>query len=134
MVNSIPNISDFDDSDKKVSQAFGIVKHALEAAHQLHKAQMLTSEIRKAVESTDYDFCFNAAQKFLKKYRRMLNSYTFLTGISFVEITREEAYSMGIGYWRDVLKYSEVLIYIDVAAQSELKFAIEDKLRKIFLS
>lgn len=61
MVNSISDISDFDDSDKKISQTFSIVKHALEAAHQLHKVQMQTSEIRKAMESMDYDFCFNAA-------------------------------------------------------------------------
>ena len=34
--------------------------------------------------STDYDLCFNSAQKILKKYRKMLNSYTSLTGVSLL--------------------------------------------------
>ncbi len=130
MMNSISNISN---PDEKVSQSFSIVKHALEAAHQLSKAQIQTVEIRKALESADYNFCFDIAQKFLKKYRRMLNSYTFLTGVSIIDVTLEEALSKGIDYWKDSLKYAEMLIYADVAVQSGLKSVIEDKLKKIFL-
>lgn len=134
MVNSISNISNSDNSDEKISHSFSIVKHALEAAHQLSKAQVQTAEIRKALGSPDYDFCFNIAQKFLKKYRTMLNSYTFLTGVSIIDVTLEEAYSNGINYWKDALKYAEMIIYMDIAVQSGLKSVIEDKLRKIFLS
>lgn len=130
MMNSVSNIPN---SDEKVSQSFNIVKHALEAAHQLSKVQMQTVEIRKALESADYNFCFDVAQKCLKKYRRMLNSYTLLTGISIIDVTLDEAHSKDIGYWKDVLKYAEMLIYVDAAVQSGLKSVIEDKLKKIFL-
>lgn len=129
MMNSISNIPN---SDEKVSRSFNVVKHALEAAHQLSKVQIQTVEIRKALESADYNFCFDVAQKFLKKYRRMLNSYTFLTGVSIVDVTLEEAYLKGIDYWKDVLKYAEMLIYVDAAVQSGLKSVIEDKLKRIF--
>lgn len=133
MVKSISNVSNFDNSDKKVSQGFSIVKHALEAAHQLSKAQVQTTEIRKALESADYNSCYNVAQKFLKKYRKMLNSYTFLTGVSIIDITLEEARSKSIDYWKDALKYAEMLIYADVAIHSGLKSVIEEKLKRIFL-
>lgn len=63
----------------------------------------------------------------------MLNSYTFLTGVSIIDVTLEEAHSKGVDYWKDVLKYVEMLIYVDAAAQSGLKSVIEDKLKKIFL-
>lgn len=131
MMNSVSNIPD---SVEKLSQSFNVVKHVLEAAHQTGKAQLQTAEIRKALESTDYDLCFNAAQKILKKYRRMLNSYTFLTGISIIDITPGEAYSKDIDYWKDALKYSEMLIYVNVAVESGLKSVIEEKLKRIFLS
>ena len=130
-MNSISNIPD---SGEKVSQSFSIVKHALEAAHQMGKAQLQTVEIRKALDSTDYDLCFNTAQKILKKYRKMLNSYTSLTRVFIIDVPLEEAHSYGIDYWKDALKYVEMLIYIDVAIQSGLKFVIEDRLKKIFLS
>lgn len=129
-MNSISNIPN---SDEQVSQSFSIVKHTLDSAHQLSKVQMQTVEIRKALESTDYNFCFAVAQKFLKTYRRMLNSYTPLTGVSIIDITLEEAHSKDIGYWKDALKYAEMLIYVDAAVQFGLKSVIEDKLKKIFL-
>ena len=130
-MNSISNIPT---SDEKVSQSFSIVKRALEAAHQMGNTQLQTVEIHKALDSTDYDLCFNTAQKILKKHRRMLNSYTFLTGVSIIDVTPEEAHSNGIDYWKGVLKYVEMLIYVNVAIQSGLKSTIEDKLKKIFLS
>ena len=64
----------------------------------------------------------------------MLNFYTPLTGVSMINVTLEEAHSYGINYWKDALKYVEMLIYVDVAIQSGLKFVIEDRLKKIFLS
>ena len=131
MMNSISNIPD---SGEKVSKSFSIVKHALEAAHQMGKAQLQTVEIRKALDSTDYDLCFNTAQKILKKYRKMLNSYTSLTGVFIIDVTPEEAHSYGVDYWKDALKYAEMLIYVNVAIQSGLKSIIKDKLEKIFLS
>ena len=51
-MNSISNIPT---SDEKVSRSFSIVKRALEAAHQMGNAQLQTVEIRKALDSTDYD-------------------------------------------------------------------------------
>lgn len=63
----------------------------------------------------------------------MLNSYAFLTGVSIIDVTLEEAHSKGVGYWKDALKYAEMLIYVDAAVQSGLKSVIEDKLKKIFL-
>ena len=36
--------------------------------------------------------------------------------------------------YKDALKYSEMLIYVNVAIQSGLKSIIKDKLEKIFLS
>ena len=131
MMNSISNIPD---SGEKVSQSFSIVKHTLEAAHQMGKAQLQTVEIRKALDSADYDLCFDTAQKILKKYRKMLNSYTSLTGVFIIDVTPEEALSYGIDYWKDALKYAEMLIYVNVAIQSGLKSIIKDKLEKIFLS
>ena len=130
-MNSISNIPDF---GEKVSKSSSIVEHALEAAHQMGIARSRTVDIRKALNSTDYDLCFDTAQKILKKYRRMLNFHTPLTGVSIINVTLEEAYSYSIDYWKDILKYLEMLIYIDVAIQTGLKFVIEDKLKKIFLS
>lgn len=101
----------------------------MEAAPQL-KASGLEGDYR----STDYDLCFNSAQKILKKYRKMLNSYTSLTGVFIIDVTPDEVYLYGIDYWKDALKYSEMLIYVNVAIQSGLKSVIEDKLKKIFLS
>ena len=106
-----------------------IQRESMEAAPQL-KASGLEGDYR----STDYDLCFNTAQKILKKYRRMLNFYTPLTGVSMINVTLEEAHSYGINYWKDALKYVEMLIYVNVAIQSGLKSTIEDKLKKIFLS
>ena len=99
-------ISNIPDSDEKVSKSFSIVKHALEAAHQLGMAQLQTAEICKALESNDYNLCFDTAQKILKRNRKMLNSYTYLTGVSMIDVTPEEAYSNGIDYWKDALKYA----------------------------
>jgi len=56
-----------------------IQRESMEAAPQL-KASGLEGGYR----STDYDLCFNSAQKILKKYRKMLNSYTSLTGVSLL--------------------------------------------------
>ena len=106
-----------------------IQRESMEAAPQL-KASGLEGDYR----STDYDLCFNSAQKILKKYRKMLNSYMSLTGVSIIDVTPDEVYLYGIDYWKDALKYSEMLIYVNVAIQSGLKSVIEDKLEKIFLS
>ena len=106
-----------------------IQRESMEAAPQL-KASGLEGDYR----STDYDLCFNSAQKISKKYRKMLNSYTSLTGVSIIDVTPDEVYLYGIDYWKDALKYSEMLIYVNVAIQSGLKSVIEDKLKKIFLS
>ena len=51
-----------------------------------------------------------------------------------INVTLEEAHSYGINYWKDALKYVEMLIYVNVAIQSGLKSIIKDTLEKIFLS
>lgn len=131
MVNSISNIQY---SDEKINKAFDIVKRALEAAHRTSKVNLQTREIRIALETKDYNFCFDIAQKFLRKYKNMINSYTFLTGIVVINITPEEADTKNITYWKSVLKFTEMLIYANEAIDCGLKHIIEEKFKKIFLS
>lgn len=60
---------------------------------------------------------------------------TFDKGIqllAIIVVTPDEVYLYGIDYWKDALKYSEMLIYVNVAIQSGLKSVIEDKLKKSF--
>lgn len=45
---------------------------------------------------------------------------------SIIDVTPDEVYLYGIDYWKDALKYSEMLIYVNVAIQSGLKSVIED--------
>lgn len=131
MANSIYNISC---SEEKVAEAFGIVRHTLEKAHQMGKVELQTKEIRKAIETTDYDYCFDTAQKVLTKYRKMINSYTVLTGVSIIDITLKEARSMNIMYWQSTLKFTEMLIYANEAIECGLNSVIEEELQKLFLS
>lgn len=119
-------------SDLKVSAAFDVVRHALDAAHQMSKVK--TTEIRKALEASDYDFCFSTAQKFLKKYRNLINSYAFLTDVVVIDITIEESRAKDITYWQSALRFVEMLLYANEAIECGLKSVIEEKLRKIFLS
>lgn len=128
MVNSISNIPC---SEETVSEAFAIIKHALEVAHQLGKLELQTSEIRKALETNDYDYCFDIAQRFLRKYRKIINSYTFLTGAAIIDITVEEAHSKKITYWQSVLRFIEMLIYANEAVNLGLKPVIEKKIERI---
>lgn len=130
MANSISNISY---PEEKVSEAFDIVKHALKNAHQMSKVELQTSEIRKALDTTDYDYCFDTAQRFLSKYRKMINSYSFLTGIFIIDIIAEEAHSKNIAYWKSALRFTEMLIYADEVINYGLKSAIEEKLKRLFL-
>lgn len=127
------NISNIPCSEKTVSKAFDIVKRALEAAHQLGKVKLQTNEIRKALETNDYDYCFDTAQKNLVKYRKMINSYTFLTGVVIIDVTLEEAHSKNITYWKSVLQFTEMLIYANEAVNLGLKTFIEKKLKELFL-
>lgn len=71
------NITSICCSDQNVSAAFDVVRHALDAAHQMSKVKLQTAEIRKALQASDYNFCFNTAQKFLKKYRNLITHMLF---------------------------------------------------------
>lgn len=127
------NITSICCSDQKVSAAFDVVRHALDAAHQMSKVKLQTAEIREALQTSDYDFCFNTAQKFLKKYRNLINSYAFLTDVVVIDITLEESRSKDITYWQSSLRFVEMLLYANEAIECGLKSVIEEKLRKIFL-
>lgn len=78
MSNSISTIPC---STEKMSAALSIIKHALTAAHQMSLVKLQTTEIRAALKSVDYNLCFDTAQKFLKANRKMINSYSALTGV-----------------------------------------------------
>lgn len=131
MVSSMTNITC---SDKKVSEASDVIRHTLDAAHLMSRAKWKTAEIREALATNDYDSCFNTAQKFLKKYRNVINAYAFLTGIVVVSITAEESRGKDIVYWRSVLRFVEMLLYADEAMHCGLQSVIEEKIRKIFFS
>lgn len=127
------NITSICCSDQKVSAAFDIVRHALDVAHQMSKVKLQTAEIRKALEASDYDLCFHTAQKFLKEYRNLINSYAFLTDVVVIDISVEESRSKDITYWQSALRFTEMLLYANEAIECGLKSVIEEKFRKIFL-
>lgn len=127
------NITSICCSDQKVSAAFDVVRHALDVAHQMSKLKLQTAEIRKALEASDYDLCFHTAQKFLKKYRNLINSYAFLTDVVVIDISVEESHSKDITYWQSALRFTEMLLYANEAIECGLKSVIEEKFHKIFL-
>lgn len=130
MVSSISNIPY---SEEKVAEVFDIIKDALKAACQLGRVKCQTAEIRKALKTTDYDVCFDTAQNFLRKYRKMINSYTFLTGVVIINISPEEARSKDITFWQSALRFTEMLIYANEAINCGLESVVEKRLKKLSL-
>ena len=114
------------------SRAMKVVEKALKAAHELHRVRPKTAEIRKAIESSNFDICFSTAQKYLKQYRTLINSYSFLTNIQVMDISIEEAQSKSIQEWIDVLSFIEMIIYMDTALHYGAKAAIEYGIKQAF--
>lgn len=54
-------------TEGKLSKGFRIVNKVLESAHRAAMARADTSEIRAALNSTDYEYCYSVAQSSLKK-------------------------------------------------------------------
>lgn len=119
-------------SDEKVQEGFRVVKQVLEDAHQGSKALIRTKDIRTALRSDDYGFCLQAAQECLKQNRRMLDGYEPITGVSIIDMTWDEAYEKDIDYWKQALRYTEMVIYADEVVKCGLKHIVEEKLKKIF--
>ena len=114
------------------SHAMEVVEKALKAAHELHRVRPKTAEIRKAIESSDFDTCFSTAQKYLKQYRVLINAYSFLTNIQVIDISMEDAQSKSIQEWIDVLSFIEMIIYLDTALHYGVKAAIEYRIKQAF--
>lgn len=119
-------------SEGKISQGFRVVNKVLESAHRAVMARVNTNELRPALNSTDYEYCYSVAQSYLKKYRKLLNSYSTLTGIMVVDLSIEDAKSKDISFWKYVLNYIMLVIYMDAAVQSGLDAVIEKGLSEIF--
>lgn len=129
MVNSI---SQFPCLDERISQGFEAIQETLKTAHQLSKVSFQTQEMRKALSSNDYEFCFQTAQNTLKGYQNMINSYALVTGVHLVYITEVEARAQSIEYWKGALHFVEMLIYAEEAMKLGLGAVIKKKLEKIF--
>ena len=93
---------------------------------------MKTADIRKAQHSSDYDFCFSVAQTEIKRYRNEINSFSVFTGIIVVDITEGDARQMGIGYWKSVLNFTEMIIYADTARTVISKALLEKMFKELF--
>lgn len=104
----------------------------LKKAHQFDVIMAKTKEIRIAKISNDKIICFNTAQRFLKKYRDLINSYSQLTNIEVIDITEAEAQSRDITHWKSVLNLVEMIVFTDCAKEYMGKSLIEDTLESIF--
>lgn len=93
-------ILNIDAANSGTSYAMDVVKKSLDAAHELHRVWPQTVEIRSAIESSDFDVCFSTAQKYLERYRTLINSYSFLTNICVVDISLEECKKKSICEWK----------------------------------
>lgn len=113
-------------------QAISVLKKTLKAAHQINVVTARTAQIRAARESDEYNFCFNTAQKLLKKYKNLINSYSLWTNIKIINITEAEARKKDIYFWKSTLEFVEMIIYVEVAVQFGLKSMIEDKFKQVF--
>lgn len=108
------------------------VYNTLEKAHQATVIMVKTKTIRQAIGSNDIKFCFDVAQCYLKKYRKLLNSYSQMTSMEVIDITDEEAQSRDISHWKSVLELVEMIVITDGAKECIKKSAIEKSLKAIF--
>lgn len=105
---------------------------ALKKAHQYDVVRAKTKDIRIALSSDDKKICFNTAQRYLKKYRELINSYSQLTNVEVIDITKEEAESRDITHWKFALNLVEMIVFTDNAKECIAKSLIEDTLKSIF--
>lgn len=118
-------------SNDKVSRAFHIVKSVLDAAHHMNEARAKTAEVRAAQESDEYEVCYQTAQKYLHRYKDLINSLASITQVHIVYISEEEARAKDIAFWKDSLCFLEMVIYADVAARYGLQVIIKSKMEKM---
>lgn len=118
--------------NEQIAQVIDFIKKALDAAHETIKISMKTAEIRKAKKSDNYEVCFNVAQKVLKKYQDLINSISTLTNVRVFDITEEEARKKDIDYWRSVLNFVEMIVFVNSAGEIISKSRVEDKIKEIF--
>ena len=119
-------------TNSETSRAMEIVKKTLEAAHELHRVWPKTVEIRNAIASSNFDICLSTAQKYLRQYRTMINSYSFLTGIHVIDVSLEECKEKSACEWQTVLSFVEMIIYLDTALKYGAKTAIKDAIKRVF--
>lgn len=105
---------------------------SLKKAHQYDVVRARTKDIRIALCSDNKKICFDTAQRFLKKYRSLINSYSQLTNMEVIDITEEEAESRDITHWKSVLNLVEMIVFTDNAKECMTKSIIEDALENIF--
>lgn len=113
-------------------RAMDVVEKALKAAHEIHRVQLKTAEIRIARESSNIDICCSAVQKYLRQYRKLINSYSSLTNIQVIDVSMEEVRSKSIQEWKDVLSFIEMIIYLDAALHYGAKTFIEQEIKQAF--
>lgn len=118
--------------EEQISDTFDIVKRSLAAAHMLSKVEVQTSEIRKSLESLDYEFCYSAAQKFLKTHKKLINRYSGITGICVISLSTDETQSKDIAHWKLCLRFVEMIIYVDEALKFGVKIVIEKHIKEKF--
>lgn len=128
---SYKNLS-FNHSHERVIKALHIVNVALDAAHQTCKALEKTYKLRQALKTDDYALCLRTAQETLWRYESLINSYSILTSVKVIHLSSQEIYDKDIFYWKTILEFEILIIFIDTAFKFGLKTVLEDSLEKIF--
>lgn len=121
-----------DAANEQTSCAMDVIKKTLSAAHELSRAKILTVEIRDARNSSDWDKCYSTAQRYLRRYRHLINSYAFWTNVQVIDIPRSEAEDKNIEEWKSVLDFIEMILYLDTALKYGAKTVIEHEIKRIF--
>ena len=118
--------------NEQTSRAMDVVKKTLSAAHELSKVKILTAEIRDAKNSSDWDKCYSTAQRYLQRYRLLINSYSFWTSVQVIDSPKSEAESKNAEEWKSVLDFIEMILYLDTALKYGAKTVIEHEIKRIF--
>lgn len=126
------NISIEKYQNEQVNQVLDLLKKAVDAAHETSKFRMNTANIQSALDSNDYDKCFAVAQKGLKKYRELINSISMFTNIRVYETTEEEARKNDIDYWKYVLNFLKMIIFVNLAGEIISKSKVRDMIKETF--
>lgn len=121
-----------DAANEQTSRAMDVIKKALSVAHELPRVRILTVEIRDAKNSSDWDKCHSTAQRYLQRYRHLIDSYSFWTNVQVIDIPKSEAEGKSTEEWKSVLDFIEMILYLDTALKYGAKAVIEHEIKRIF--